>query len=317
MFEKIIEQIERYDSIVLFGHSHPDGDCYGSQIGLKEVIKLRYPYKKVYAVGDGLPDFFSEISPMDEISDEVIKNSLVFILDANDLGRAGDSRIYLAKAYAKIDHHVDLFTFKEGPEVIVETANSTCELIVDLILENNWEINKKAANALFLGILTDTARFQYCVDFYKVFDYNRWLVSKGADPYMMYKKVNSRDEDHLKLIGHVYTHYQKTKGGTLYMVFDKETIHQFSEDAVAIANNVRLLGDVKGYGVWVFFVEREDGRMTVEFRSNEYNIQKVAASHGGGGHIHASGLTVPKFDKELIQTILDECDEVIKNGKEL
>ena len=61
MFKEIVSLIERYDSVCIFGHIHPDGDCYGSQIGLRELLKTRYPEKKVYAVGSGLPDFFSLI----------------------------------------------------------------------------------------------------------------------------------------------------------------------------------------------------------------------------------------------------------------
>ena len=34
----IIDQIEKYDIITLYRHKGPDGDAYGSQIGLKELI---------------------------------------------------------------------------------------------------------------------------------------------------------------------------------------------------------------------------------------------------------------------------------------
>ena len=87
MFEQLQKVIEQYDSIVLFGHAFPDGDCYGSQIGLREALRLNYPDKKVYAVGSGLRRFFRFIAPMDEIDDEVIKNSLAILLDGNDLSR--------------------------------------------------------------------------------------------------------------------------------------------------------------------------------------------------------------------------------------
>ena len=40
MFEKIIAKIEKYDSIVIFGHLNPDGDCYGSQIVIKNALNL-------------------------------------------------------------------------------------------------------------------------------------------------------------------------------------------------------------------------------------------------------------------------------------
>lgn len=313
MFKKIVEQIERFDSIVLFGHSHPDGDCYGSQIALRELIKSRYPNKRVYAVGSGMPEFFSSMAKMDIVSDDIIKESLAIILDANDLSRIEDKRVYDAKAYAKIDHHVDVHSFTEGPEVIVEDANSTCELIVDLAFRENFEINKIAAKGLFLGILTDTARFQYCVDFAKVFEICKYLINKGADPYSMYQILNARDESYLQLVGYVYSHYQKTKAGTLYMIFDREDIEKLGgKDSIEIANQVRLLGNVKGYGVWVFFVERSDGRLSAEFRSNKYNVQSVASRHGGGGHTHAAGMTVPKFDREFIKEVLNECDELIQ-----
>ena len=37
MFEKLKAIIEDYNSIVIYGHPNPDGDCYGSQLGLSLV----------------------------------------------------------------------------------------------------------------------------------------------------------------------------------------------------------------------------------------------------------------------------------------
>ena len=39
-----------------------------------------------------------------------------------------DQRIYKALDFAKIDHHIDTFTFKEGPEVIDVESTSTSEM---------------------------------------------------------------------------------------------------------------------------------------------------------------------------------------------
>ena len=128
MFEKIISKIEEYDSIVIFGHRNPDGDCYGSQIALKNILKANYPDKDVYCVGTGLRKFFDIIGKMDVVSDETIAKSLAIIVDSNDLERSEDQRIYRSLDFAKIDHHIDTFTFKEGPEVIDDKASSTCEL---------------------------------------------------------------------------------------------------------------------------------------------------------------------------------------------
>ena len=313
MFEKIGKLISQHDTITIFGHIHPDGDCYGCQIGLREIIKSRYPEKKVYAIGSGLPDFFSLISPMDKVSDETIKNSLAIIVDANDLTRIEDKRVKLAKAFAKIDHHVDLHTFTEGEEIINEDGNSAAEMIVDFAIEQHYEINKTAANALYLGILTDTNRFQYCSDFERAFDTCKFLIEKGAIPSKIYEILNKREESFLRFAGEIYSKYQKTSGGTIYFVMDKNQIAKFEGfDALDVANKVNLIGNVKGYKIWVAFVEREDGRLSAEFRSNEFDVQSIACKYGGGGHVHASGMTVGKFDLNFIKQVLNDCDELIK-----
>ena len=124
-----------------------------------------------------------------------------------------------------------------------------------------------------------------------------------------------REESFLKFAGIVYSNYKKTPGGTLYFVFDKEDIKKFEGyDALDVANKVNLIGNIKGYKVWVGFVERSDGRLSAEFRSNELDVQSIAVKYGGGGHVHAAGMTVAKFDYEFIKQILKECDELIAKG---
>ena len=35
VFNKILEKIKEYDTIIIHRHERPDGDCIGSQMGLK------------------------------------------------------------------------------------------------------------------------------------------------------------------------------------------------------------------------------------------------------------------------------------------
>ena len=111
MFEELRQIIEANDSIVIFGHIFPDGDCYGSQIGLRELLRLNYPNKKVYAVGSGLRRFFGLMGEMDKVSDDVIKNSLAILVDGNDCSRMEDARVSTAKEFIKIDHHIENYRF--------------------------------------------------------------------------------------------------------------------------------------------------------------------------------------------------------------
>ena len=96
MEKRIFEKIKDNDIITIFGHVKPDGDCYGSQIGLKDAILATFPNKQVYVLGTGLPKFFKRISPMDEVGDELIKKSLAIVLDVANKERVEDQRFLMA-----------------------------------------------------------------------------------------------------------------------------------------------------------------------------------------------------------------------------
>ena len=97
MYTAILEKIEKYNSIVIFGHTNPDGDCYGSQMALRRALQLHYPNKKIYAVGSGVHRFFKMLGRMDVVSEKVIEQSLAILVDGNDLPRMEDRRIKIAK----------------------------------------------------------------------------------------------------------------------------------------------------------------------------------------------------------------------------
>lgn len=315
MFDQILKLIEKYDSIVIFGHFNPDGDCYGAQVGLKEVILANYPHKKVYITGTGVPRFFSLISPMDKVSDEVIANSLAILVDGNDLSRMEDNRIYKAKAWAKIDHHIDTGSFTEGPFVVDVLANSACDIIAGLVMDLHLKISPLGANALYLGILTDSARFQFVYDYVQTFERVKFLCEQGAEPTKLNTILNKTDERSLIAKGYIMSHYQKTKAGVIYIIYDKETLHSLGVSANEASNLINYLANIEGYPIWCSFAEYDDGKVRCEFRSNGPEVQPVAASIGGGGHAMASGCQLPKLDLEYIKTIIKKYDETLINWR--
>src|SRR5690625_5329257 len=73
--DAIIQAIKDYDQIIIHRHVRPDPDAYGSQVGLKEMIKASFPQKEVYAVGAEDPslDFLAR---MDKVEDEQFSEAL-------------------------------------------------------------------------------------------------------------------------------------------------------------------------------------------------------------------------------------------------
>lgn len=57
LYDEFFKMIEENDTITIFGHMFPDGDCYGSEIGLKQALLHFYPDKKFMQLAEGLKEF--------------------------------------------------------------------------------------------------------------------------------------------------------------------------------------------------------------------------------------------------------------------
>lgn len=311
MFEKIIAKIEKYDSIVIFGHLNPDGDCYGSQIALRNILRNEYPQKQIYCVGSGLKKFLNIIGQMDVVTDETISNSLAILVDGNDLSRAEDQRVRTALDFAKIDHHIDLHNFTEGPEVIDDKATSTCELIYRFAKENDFEIDLISASALYLGIMTDTGRFQFADDFVSMFKMVSDLCSVGVDPILLNKTNNLQPEISLDIKSFIYSHVTKTDC-LIYAVARKSERDELGVSAAQIVGMTSLLSYIAGHPIWFVATETDNGGMQVEIRSSTYNVQNIAAHFGGGGHTYAAGFTAKKFNQETLDELINMLSQLVK-----
>lgn len=108
--QAIIQAIKAYDTIIIHRHVRPDPDAYGSQAGLKEMIRKSFPEKNVYIVGESEPSL-EFLAQMDEISDDTYKNALVIVCDTANAARISDQRFDLGNQLIKIDHHPNVDAF--------------------------------------------------------------------------------------------------------------------------------------------------------------------------------------------------------------
>ena len=152
MFEKVIEAVRQYDTIIIHRHSFPDGDALGSQIGLYELLKENFPGKTIYKVGDEPRRYsFMNGSVMDVIDDECYAGALAFLLDSATEELVSDKRFRLAEKSVRIDHHIYCETFTDI-EIVDTSFESCCGMIAELSLECSLTLTPKAATAIFTGI---------------------------------------------------------------------------------------------------------------------------------------------------------------------
>ena len=97
MFLQILDKIKEFDTIIIHRHVRPDGDCIGSQMGLKQFLKDNFKDKNIYAVGDDIPEYLTRYGSNDEISEDIYNDALVIVVDTANEMRICDERYKLGK----------------------------------------------------------------------------------------------------------------------------------------------------------------------------------------------------------------------------
>jgi bifunctional oligoribonuclease and PAP phosphatase NrnA len=310
MMHKVLELIQAYNTIVIFGHQRPDGDCYGGQFGLKSIISENFPSKKVYVVGE-TSNFVSFVGTPDVISDDVFKGALCIIVDTANGDRISDSRYTLGDVTVKIDHHIDVDAYADHN--FVDTSYpAVSETIAHFAVSNDLKIGLEGAKAMYVGILTDTGRFRYRGVSNRTHQMAGHLISLGLDIEEIDKQLSSESLEMMSLKGYVYSNFVTTQGGFIYIKMPKHVYEGFnvsSEDAASIVN---ILGGIDGYPVWAIFIEYE-AEIRVRLRSNGPDINVLANAFEGGGHAKASGAKIHSWDD--IERFVKETEDVIQAYK--
>ena len=312
MFSQLIEKIKEYDTIIIHRHTNPDGDALGSQIGLKNIIKENFDNKTVYVVGDMTDRFaFMEGSEMDVIDDSVYENALAIVLDTSASALISDDRYKMAKATARMDHHI--FSEKICELEVTDTSyESCCGLITDFAIATGLKLNSLAAKSLYTGMVTDSGRFRYDSTTSKTFRLASRLLEEKFDTGEIYAGLYADDFEHVKLRAQFILKIRFTECNVGYIYTDKEELMGYGVSTFTISRGmVGTMGDLRGVDIWVNFTETEDG-VLAELRSSKYNINPIAVKYGGGGHQKASGATLK--NREEAMSMLEDLNEIIRSN---
>lgn len=311
MFKQIKTLIEEYDHIVIHRHKNPDGDAYGSQMGLKRLIEMNYPKKTVYAVGD--TNVFSYIGDIDEVDNDFYQGALAIILDVAVSQLVSDDRYTLAKQRLVIDHHMNDSNI-DAINMIESSYISCAELIADMALTLEWDIDDLAATRLMIGIVTDSGRFLYPNTKAKTFEIAAALMNKGAKLQYIYNQLYTESLNFKKLKGYFINNFKTTEYNVAYMKNDTAVKEQFGVSTFTVSRAmVNQMSGIEDISIWANFTEDADGLIQCELRSKEIPIVDVAKKYGGGGHALACGCTVDSFD--MADEILADLDKIIEKSE--
>ena len=311
MDKKIIELINKYDNIVIYRHANPDLDALGSQFGLKQLILDNFKNKNVYVLGDMTrPCFLGE---MDEVSDDIIKNSLSIICDVAVINMTKEQRYLNSKEIIIIDHHNNDSDINASVYLKDINAAAACQMLAAFAKRNNLYVSSKTATALYTGILTDSNRFMFTLSD-ELFEIGAYLVSRGADLNNIYEVLYNESLASKKMKAYFTNKIKYNGKGLAYIINNKDIYKKFDVPTFNISRGmVNVMSNVEEIQIWANFTEdRDSDKILCEFRSKKIAIIDVAKKYGGGGHELACGVTI--YDKRLIKNILKDFENLLMKG---
>lgn len=309
MFDKIKELIEKYDTIIIHRHYNPDGDAYGSQMGLKQIIKVNYPTKKVYAVGD--VNTYAFCGEIDHINDIEFKGALSIIVDVSVAHLVSDTRYTLADHVLVIDHHLNPSNIADT-EYNDSSSIACAQIVAEFAMDQGLEIDKEAANALFTGIATDSGRFKYPSTSAKTFEIAAFLVNKGVDIQGIYEKLYTETYNFKKLRGYFINNFKLSNKNVAYMKNDLTVKEKFNVSTFTVSRAmVNQMADLENVEIWANFTLNEDNKVFVELRSKRHSIVHIARKYGGGGHALACGCTLNNLEESDL--VLQDLDKFLED----
>jgi phosphoesterase RecJ-like protein len=216
----VVDALRSHDRFLVLTHENPDGDALGSMLGA--ALGLRELGKDVvmHLSGDApLPGEYGFL-PFGELRRDLpddLEERVVLALDCANERRIGPEPDVLERAalVIDVDHHHDNNRFGKV-NLIVADASSTAEIVRDLLGELDVALTPEIAEALYVGLVTDTGRFQYTNTTPKALRLAAELVEAGADIHGVFKHVYETVQfAKLKLLARARGRAQRHEDGRL------------------------------------------------------------------------------------------------------
>jgi phosphoesterase RecJ-like protein len=313
----VADAIRENDRFVVATHENPDGDALGSMLGL--TLGLRELGKDVVMYLSGTAPTpgeyrFLDLSDVQRELPADTEERVLLAVDAANERRIGPEPdvIERAKLVLDVDHHHDNSRFGDV-NLIVPEASSTAEIVRDLLRELDVPLNQEIAEALYVGLVTDTGRFQYTNTTPKALRLAAELVEVGADVHGIFRHVyETLQFAKLKLLARALDRAQLFEGGRLvisYLV--KDDFGDVGAEEPYSEGIIDYLRAVEGSEMVALIREPPRGegparRISLRSSHDEVDVSAIAAKSGGGGHRQAAGFSSEASIEEIIDFIRRE-----------
>ncbi|MDQ2932924.1 MAG: bifunctional oligoribonuclease/PAP phosphatase NrnA [bacterium] len=320
----ILAEIKKSKSVLLHCHPSPDPDSVGSALAMKFAIEQLGGKATVIKGDSDIPTAFSYFPGVSEI---VSKNFQeidtsefdLFIIQDSALG--GVSRITSAiipetMKVINIDHHRT--NSGDGSiNLVVPTYPATAQLLFDIFKEMNVTITPEIAVNLFLGIFTDTGGFKYEGTTTETFQVASELAKINPNFSQIISKMeNSSTFDNMRFQGLALSSLEQFFDGRVVLSvvpYSEIVKHNIAPGSFSAGFISSILNRIATTDIVGALIEFEPNQFRMSFRahdSEKFDVSKLAASLGGGGHKLAAGAVVSAPAKDAKELVVEKIKEL-------
>ena len=322
---QVLDALRGASKLIVATHEHPDGDALGSLIAMQAILTALGKDSKAFidARDLPLPHEYRFLTVPDQISTppEDLEQRTIVFLDCGNVERNPAEALRRPGMHTvNIDHHHDNTMF--GTVNLVDPdASSSAEIVWDLMHGLEVTPDAQTAEALYVGLITDTGRFMYENTTARAHEMAAELIQAGVDVHHIYHHVY---EDvpfgKLALLARGLAKVQRYDSGRLTVT--QLEARDFAESGAQESYSEGVIDHLRAVeGTAVAAVVRDrigdadaDGLRKVSLRASDdrIDVSRIARVQGGGGHKQAAGFNTTMGWDELITFLRGEISAQLR-----
>lgn len=308
--DETIAALRDGERFVLITHENPDGDALGSLVAMQAVLLAMGKDSLMFMARDEFPlpyeyaffEFGADL--IADMPDDAAERTFVF-LDCGNVDRncvdVGQARI------VNIDHHHDNTRF--GMVNHVEPgSSSTAEIVWELMQGLGVSLTATIAEALYVGLVTDTGRFMYENTGSRSHIMAADLIAAGVDVHEVYRRLyEGVPEPKLALLTRALRAVERYDGGRLTLA--RLTREDFTATGAEESFTEGIIDHLRSVqGTKVAALAREltgddrcgSSKVSLRATDDDADVSEIARAQGGGGHRQAAGFATEMDRDELV-----------------
>jgi phosphoesterase RecJ-like protein len=309
--ELVLRRLREDEKFVLVTHEHPDGDALGSLIGMHGLLSALGKNADMFIAADDLPlprEYRTLI--LEELITEppadVAERTVVF-LDCGNIDRIAAEELRGGAHLLNIDHHHDNTGF--GTVNLVEpTASCTAEIVWELMGGLSVAPTPQVAEALYIGLITDTGRFMYENTTPRSHRMAAALLEVGVDVPSVYRRLyEDMPDGKLTLLALALAQLQRFDTGELTIAsLSAEDFRSAEAEESYSEGIIDQLRALRGTKVAALVRELSSGerkgqhKVSLRATDDDVDVSVIARAQGGGGHRRAAGFTTGLEGEDLV-----------------